>query len=44
MIKNRTTQLICETVYVSLGLVAFAAAGFLFVGLDRIGRKKTKVD
>jgi hypothetical protein len=42
MIKNRTTQLIFQTMYCTFGLVAFVVFGFLFFGLDKLGKKKEK--
>ena len=42
MIKNRTAQLIFQTMYCTFGLVAFVVVGFLFFGLDKLGKKKEK--
>ena len=45
MIKNRTAQLIFQTIYCTLGLVglvAFVAVGYLFFGLDKLGKKKVQ--
>ena len=45
MIKNRTAQLIFQTIYCTIGLVglvAFVAVGYLFFGLDKLGKKKVQ--
>ena len=42
MIKNRTVQLMYETIYCTLGLVGFVALGYGFFGLDKLLKRKEK--